>query len=129
MGIEYTLANHKNKTCYELGKGSWYALCDKNRKGDACLLYEDSIYDVLINKVWEHIIENPTEGDSAESWQLYAKEIAGEIFKFVDGVDPSQISLTNDCDDSSFELRERGYRWVGSRYREEDLSALNRHIK
>jgi len=129
MGIEYTLANHENKTCFELGKGSWYALCDHNGKGDVCLLYEDQIYDVIINEIWEYNIATSLSTKEKSDWIEYSKTLSKEIFKFINNVDPSRISLTNDSDDSTFELRQNGYRWVGSRYVEDDLSLLNRHIK
>lgn len=129
MGIEYTLANHKDKTAFELGKGSWYALCDENRKGDACLLYKDSIYDVLINEVFEYQITHPEASElDVNEWKQYSKEIADKIFNFVNGADPSQISLCNDCDDSDFYLREQGYRWIGTRYENLDVNILNRHL-
>lgn len=129
MGIEYTLANHKDKTAFELGKGSWYALCDENRLGDACLLYKDSIYDVLINEVFDYYINNPNSSElSKEEWEEYAEEIAGKIFNFVNGADPNQISLCNDCDDTNFELREKGYRWTGTRYENAEIDCLNRHL-
>lgn len=128
MGIDYSLANHKDKTAYELGKGSWSAfLSDNCKTGHECLLYEDAIYEMIVEEVWDYLIDDPTE--NAEEWRQYAKEIASEIFKFVNNVDPSQIILCNDCDDSDYMLKEKGYRWVGSRYRNVDLDCLNRHLK
>jgi hypothetical protein len=126
MGIDYTLANNKNKTCLELGKGSWYALMD-GKKGDACLLYPEEIYKVIVEEIWDYIINDPESEYSF--WIDYAKEVATKIFVFVDNADPNDISLCNDSDDSTFELRQQKYRWVGSRYAEFDSDYANRHLK
>jgi len=130
MGVEYTLANHKDKTAYELGKGSWYALCgNPKRTGDECLLYEDTIYDMILREIWDYNISNPGPGETADTWREYAKKISKEIYKFVNDADPTEISLCNDSDDSNYELRKENYRWVGSRYESDDLVSLNRHLK
>jgi len=133
MGVEYCLANHKDKTCFELGKGSWYALCqDRNRTGHECLLYEDTICEMITEEIWDHNIRNAgTVGkeDTAESWKEAAKRLAAQIFKFVNDADPTEISLVNDSDDSESDVRDKGYRWVGSRYKGDDLTILNRHLK
>ncbi len=125
MGVEYCLANHKDKTCFELGKGSWYALCqDRNRTGHECLLYEDTIYDMITEEIWDHNIS-----EAAETWKKAAQELASALYKFVNDADPTEISLVNDSDDSESNLREKGYRWVGSRYKSADLAHSNRHLK
>jgi hypothetical protein len=126
MGIEYSLVNHQDKTCFELGKGSWYALCDHNRIGDICLLYEDQIYDVIINEIWDYNIE---QAEDKSTWHEDAKNLAKELFIFINSANPSKISLANDCDDSYSDVRQNNYRWIGSRYSEQDLDDLNRHLK
>jgi hypothetical protein len=130
MGVEYTLANHKDKICFELGKGSWYALCqDRNRTGHECLLYEDTIYEMITEEIWDYNISNPGNGERADTWKKAAEELAAELFKFVNDADPTEISLVNDSDDSESNVREKGYRWVGSRYKSSELEQLNRHLK
>jgi len=126
MGLEYTLVNHQNKTCYELGNGSWGSLLDANRKGSADLLYKESIRDIIVTDVWDYNIENAT---NPQFWLDYAVEVASGIFDFINGVDPSNIGLANDSDDSTFEVRQKQYRWVGSRYHEYSLDELNYHLK
>ncbi len=125
MGVEYTLANHKDKTCFELGKGSWYALCqDRNRTGHECLLYEDTIYEMITEEIWDQNIS-----EASETWKKAAQELAAALYKFVNDADPTEIGLVNDSDDSESFLREQGYRWVGSRYKDTDLVYSNRHLK
>lgn len=125
MGLEYTLVNHQDKTCYELGKGSWGVLLDANRKGSADLLYKESIRNIIVTEVWGY---NILTDKKPQFWLDYAAEIASEIFDFINGVDPSNIGLANDSDDSNFEIRQKQYRWVGSRYREYSLDELNYHL-
>jgi hypothetical protein len=125
VGLEYTLVNHQDKTCYELGKGSWGALLDANRKGSADLLYKESIRDIIVTEIWDYNIETD---NNPQFWLDYAVEVASEIFDFINGVDPSNIGLANDSDDSNFEVRQKQYRWVGSRYREYSLDELNKHL-
>lgn len=125
MGLEYTLVNHQNKTCYELGRGSWGALLGSNRKGSAELLYKESIQDVIVNEVWDF---NINEDSNPQFWIDYSAKTASEIFDFIAGVDPDNIGLANDSDDSDFEIRQKQYRWVGSRYQEYDLEELNKHL-
>lgn len=130
MSLEYTLANHKDKTCFELGRGSWYALCQNgNRIGHECLLYEDTIYEMIIEEVWDYNISNPENGETADNYRKYAAKIAAELYKFVNNTDPAEISLTNRSDDSTLDLKEKGYRWIGSRYESDVLSELNKHLK
>ena len=129
MGLEYTLVNHQNKTCFELGKGAWYALCDKKRRGDFCLLYQDETYDTIVNEIWDYNIAQAGSPEAAASWRANAKELAKNIFAFVNNVDPSEIELCHDSDDSLIELRQKGFRWTGSRYYEESLDDLNSHLK
>lgn len=129
MGIYYCLANHKDKTCYEVGKGSWYSLVSRDGKHNEELLYEEEIYDIIVKEIWDHYISDPGPGETADSWRQQAKKIAAEIYKFVNDADPSLITLANDSDDSKAELREKGYRWIGSRFEQEDLAYLNRHLK
>jgi hypothetical protein len=125
VGLEYTLVNHQDKTCYELGKGSWGVLLDANRKGAADLLYKESIRDIIVTEIWDYNIETD---NNPQFWLDYAVEVASEIFDFINGVDPSNIGLANDSDDSNFEVRQKQYRWVGSRYREYSLDELNKHL-
>lgn len=127
MGVEYTLVNNKDKTCFELGKGSWYALCDHNGQGDICLLYEDQIYDTIINEIWE--ISSIRQSNDHENLHILARELAKNIFRFVNNADPTEISLANDCDDSIFYLRDANYCWIGSRYSYSDFKQFNKHLK
>jgi hypothetical protein len=132
MGLEYCLANHKDKTAFELGKGSWSALTNSDRKGHTCLLKEDAIYEMICEEVWEYYIANPGANDPAGGWLAYAREVARDIHKFVNNADPDQIEMCNDSDDTTLMLQEKGYRWVGSRYisdKENNLASLNEHLK
>jgi hypothetical protein len=126
MGIEYTLVNHKDKTCFELGKGSWYALCDHKGQGDICLLYENKIYDTIINEIWETYIRH---SNNSENYHKVARELAKNLFNFINNADPTQISLANDCDDSKFKLREDSYCWIRSRDSGANFYELNEHLK
>ena len=61
MGIEYSLVNHKNKTLFDLGKGSWYALFDSHRKGLPELLYAEEIKEIIEEEIfddWDKTKEN-----------------------------------------------------------------------
>ena len=122
MGIEYSLANNKNKTLFDLGKGSWYALCNHQRKGLPELLYAEEIQDIIENEIFDH-------WDKTKENKDYFQRLSKSIHKFIDDSDPEiNISLTNDSDDSNLELKEIGYIYVGHRYdysEEESKKYLN----
>jgi hypothetical protein len=129
MGIEYTLVNHRDKTLFELGKGGWYVLVEyanasEGEIGAADLLYEDSVYDLIIEDVFGEYGDEVHNELDRRYYRLLAKEIIG----FVNGADPKDIALTRDTDGSDVELELKSYTYVGTRYYLGDTTAVAERI-
>lgn len=125
MGLYHFLVNNKNKTIFELGKGFWFIADDFKSKSelenylykDSCVEYiEKSLYDIN-NNIYD---------------TTYYKFVADQIFDFIEGFDlEKDFSVANDADDSFFELRERQYIIIGSRYEVDAryLISMNYHLR
>lgn len=124
MGVEYALVCDKTKDAYELGKGPW---SDWVQAGPPKTLLGVIEFVETWVQQWA-----PTPGSSS----LYAREVAGEIWSFLEKHPESRV--VDDCSGDNFwrsndaflsdeerktfdrEVREMGgkvYRLVGSRYR------------
>lgn len=126
MGIEYLLVNKKNKTLYDLAKGSWYEFIDSKEYLTDLELLKEFIFDNIF-----HGYESPNFTDSGESKREYTNEIATEIFEFCFGADLSDLEIINDNGDETWILHCLKYRCIGTRIRpnkEDRLEFQNRHL-
>ena len=112
MGVEYYLANTREKTFYELGKGYWPS-------GREQYLDPKELMGLVQDKLgyW---------GDDDSTYHL---EIYAEIRNFLFNAETEDILVLNDADDSCRLLEDKNGRWyyeqgyqgeykqIGSRYR------------
>lgn len=126
MGLELALINHKNKTFFWLGKGSWYILKDQ-----LDLLQDKETLRECLREVFEEIFCHAAYGSYEahpvldEDDLKYLEELVEKLHPFIDGATKDELSIGNDSDDSIFEVRHKGYKCVGTRYREDNPNDYN----
>lgn len=133
MSEEYYAINIKNKTFYDLGKGSWYALTDMEAFQDKeylcneilteCYYIDDLQYwsdEIKRNEIIDHI----------------CNRVCPEIFQMMIDTSPDKIRIINDCIDDITICRSKGYRCVGTRYYDvgstqylDRIKFKNRHLE
>lgn len=128
MGIEYTLANTRNKTMFELGKGIYSTVMDPTPEDAPLFLYRETFIPYFVEYMRECYA--PLDEKAIQ----YQTQLANTLFEFIDGADPEKdLKIANDSDDSNHDLREQGYLYLGSRYTsdtyQQDILRLNRHVK
>lgn len=118
MGLEWSLANPKYRTLFELGKGSWtsvFRFFDKQ-----CCNDKDFVKLLALEMKDELKFSDNIS---------YRNLVANKIYEFMDGESFASISkrgykpgdegifLVNDADDSEYDLKySHGFIYVGSRY-------------
>ena len=135
MGVEYYIINRKNKTAYDLGKGSWYALNDDKE----CFQDLEYLQNYIITECWYGLDPESNyynEDEKQDIKKYIADKIAPDLFEFCKATDPKDIFIFNDSGDDITICRALGYRFVGLRYLEkneeayqESLDFMNRHLK
>ncbi len=118
MGIDYYLANKKDKLIYELGRGGqWYTIFDNHKYSDSDKIY--FLYRNTFVDYFKRVMIDVHDGSKILPEDLnYWDELANELFDFFDGVDPeNDLLLVNDSDDSLFKLEQAGYIIIASRYK------------
>jgi len=139
MGIEYYAINTQNKTFYDLGKGGWYALTDKEAFQDEeylcyeilteCYLMSDAADD----DYWKI---RYTEQERKDIVEYIKNRVAPDLFQMMKDTPPDKIKIVNDCGDDIIICKAKRYRCVGTRYYElnsdsyvEAMKSLNRHLE
>lgn len=118
MGIEYFIANRRNKTIFELGKGIWIDIMNATWENLPTFLYRESFREYCLNYLQEDTWSRSglTEEEKAE-WHQADLRLIDNLFDFIDGADPEKdLLFANDCDDSLCDLWKEGYLLIGSRY-------------
>ena len=123
MGVEYYVVDKKNKTFYELGKGSWFLLREKGVFSDP-----DFLHHFLVSHVCKEWV---AEKDTLEYVRWLAYDLHGHF-----GSTPSdQLVIINDCGDELFYIKCMGYRCVGTRFGDpesdtflREIAELNQHL-
>jgi hypothetical protein len=126
MGTEYYITNNRDKTFYDLGKGSWYILREEKEALTDLEYLEEFLFDDIFNGY-----EEPEDG-----LREYAKQIAEDLFGLVNGADIRNIDIMDDCGDDATIFKALWFRCVGTRYGEkgskeylEDMENNNKHLK
>jgi hypothetical protein len=131
MGTEYYAVNKRDKTFYELGKGSWYIL---NQDKEA---FTD--LDYLALYIWEDIYDEGSfldkENIASVKDCIYSR-VAPDLFKLCNGASPKDMEVFNDCGDELTIIRSLKYKCIGSRFGDidseqyiKDLEYINRHLR
>ena len=100
MGTEYYLYNHQNATVFELGKGPWFLIENKN------MLHIASHFVAWLKENWGH---------SATSIK-YHKILAKAVKDFSEGTPDSSLEVWGDCGEELGWAGSLGYVCTGSRY-------------
>jgi hypothetical protein len=116
MGLERALINHRDKTYFWLGKGSWYPLTNQLD----LLQDKDLLRESLRDCFEETFCWSDNHSYLDEDDLKYLEEITDKVFAFVNGAKPEEITLGNDSDDSIYDFIHQGYKKVGSRYKDDD---------
>lgn len=108
MGVQYTLADHKNRLFYDLDKayGLCGALCEEASFGDASTLKE-----------FERRFSISSWGETQEDvsrWRAYLKKTVEELFSFCKNAS-WDVSLLDDSSEDWILWDVLGYRYVGTR--------------
>jgi hypothetical protein len=120
MGTEYYFVNKENKTFYDLGKGGWYVLADELE----AVTYPEYLAHIIYHDVF--CFSNLEQQDPKDF--EFCNNLAKELIGFVNGADPKNLIIVNDCGDDATVFKGLQYRCVGSRYNNsEDLD--NKHLK
>jgi hypothetical protein len=114
MGLERALINHRDKTYFWLGKGSWSTL-------QLDLLQDKDLLRESLRDCFEETFCWPANHPKLDEDDLkYLEKITDKIFAFVNGAKPEEFTLGNDSDDSIYDFIHQGYKKAGSRYEDDD---------
>ncbi len=144
MGVIYYAVNRKNKTFYDLGKGGWDVLNDdKEALFDLEYLTHEILHECfdIDDRKWMNKTDKADPAGSGQPPYLLidyvTTRIAPDLFEFVEGAEPSDITIINDCTDDIFYMKCLGYRCVGCRYHldktseeyKKSVASSNRHFE
>ncbi len=133
MGTEYYAINLKNKTFYDLGKGGWYALTDKEAFQDVEYLANEILTECYYINDADYWEDQEGKKDTVE---YVTTRIAPDLYEMMRDTPPDQIRIMDDCGDDITICKAKGYRCVGTRYYSkgspeylESLTYMNRHFQ
>jgi hypothetical protein len=92
MGLMWNLVNKKNKTFYDLAKGSWHELIGNKDYLTDLEVLKEFVFDDMFNGY-----DDPNFSDTGESKRDYTDEIAQEMFEFCSDTDLSDLELVSDA--------------------------------
>jgi len=113
------IINKENKTYYCLGKGCFTDLSFEIEVG--ALRDPEYLAEFLFDDVFQgYELKDP------DNLREYCVKFANELCEFTKGSSKDNIFVFTDCGDDLWAVRCLGYKCVGSRYGEEDIT--NKHL-